>query len=188
LAAAQTGCVELSYNQIQLGQEERVCRRALPEDQTISTPKTICSLERGPSGRTDAIVVLLAADRRVAGKLHAVHIESRWGPQRQMSYQLRGELDPQLLGLAATGPIDVSRVLADELTNLPEDAFARTTQAWVAGGLVRLLERWPQAGPAGPAAERHADLLDRIPGGGTARITIDDRGRYLLEYIQAGGD
>jgi hypothetical protein len=178
------GCAELSYSGIRLGQEQREYQQAFPEDRTRRTPTGICYLEKDPLGRTDAMVLLLTADRRVAGKLHATHFERNYGFKVETGYRLVGELDPAMLRLSSTGPIDALRAVADELTATEADAFARQTQAWVAAGLVRLVQHWPHVGDEGPAFTRLTSVLERVLGGGLARITVDPRGVYLLEYTQ----
>ena len=75
-------------------------------------------------------------------------------------------------------------MIADELTSTGTDKFTRDAHAWVAAGIVRLLQRWPHPGDEGPAFPRLADALERVPGGGVARITVNERGIYLLDYTQ----
>jgi hypothetical protein len=144
----------------------------------------VCYCEQDGFGRTDAAVLLLTGDRRVAGKLYAMHQERKSGLQVETTYRLRGELDPQLLKLSATGPIDMLRAIADDLTTSGEDTFVREAHAWIAGGLVRLMQRWPHVGDEGPAVTRLTEALERIPAGGVARVTVDARGVYLVEYTQ----
>lgn len=181
---APLGCAEFSYNRIQLGQEQREYEPAFPADKTRRTPATVCYLETR-LGHTDAMVVLLTRDRRVAGKLHAMHSERDFGFPAETHYRLRGEIDPTLVRLGATGPIDVLRAVADELTAAHADAYVREAHGWVAGGLVRLVQHWPHGGDAGPAVTRLSDILERIPSGGEARITVAGTGRFLIEYAHA---
>ena len=150
-----------------------------------STPVGLCYLERDLLGRTDAVVLLLAVDRRVAGKFHAVHVERRGPLAVETSYQLRGELNAGLARLSGTGPVDALRAVTDELTTGDPDAFVREAQGWVAAGLVRLIQQWPHPGDAGPAATRIADLLERVPGHGTARVTVTPTGVLRFEYEQS---
>jgi hypothetical protein len=138
-------------------------------------------LEQG-SNRRDALVVLLTPDRRVSAKFHAALVE-RDLLGRPGGYRLRGEIDPTLLRLGDVGPVDAVRAVADQLTSIEEDAFARRTRAWVAAGLVRLLQQWPQVNDPGPALSRVTEALERIPLGGAARLAVDDRGAFVLEYL-----
>jgi hypothetical protein len=184
LATLLAGCAEYGYRQVQLGQEQQLYRATFPEDQTRRTAVGVCYLETDPFGRTEAAVLLLTADRRVAGKLHAKHVERRWGSVIETSYQLRGELDPELLKLGGTGPIDTLRAIADELTAGDGDSFVREVHGWVAAGLVRLVQHWPHAGDEGPALPRLSGVLERVAAGGQARITVDPRGVFVVEYTQ----
>ena len=87
--------------------------------------------------------------------------------------------------LGGTGPIDVLRAIADDLTSTQGDTFVREAHGWVAAGLMRLVQHWPHVGDEGPAFTRLTDLLDRIPAGGEARLTVDARGVYVVEYRQS---
>jgi hypothetical protein len=176
-----SGCAEYSYNRLQLGQEPKAYDRALPAEQSRRSPTGICcyAAERD---RTDAIVVLLTPDRRVAGKLYAAYRENRWGFPPTPTYVLKGELDPRLIRLAEAGPVDTLRTVADELTTPGLDAFTRDAQAWIAAGMVRLLQQWPHVGDEGPAVTRLAGMLERVPAGGTTQLTVGADGRYQLEY------
>lgn len=176
------GCAEFGYNRIRLGQEQREYEAVFPADKTRRTPDTLCYVERSALGQTDAMVVLLTRDRRVAGKLHARHIERDFGFRAETEYRLSGELDLALIHLGLTGPIDALRAVADELTTAQDDAFVREAHGWVAGGLVRLVQHWPHAGDAGPAYPRLADTLEHIPAGGESRITVRPGGRLSVEY------
>ena len=183
-ALAPVGCADLGYNRTELGAEQRVYQQAFPEERVRRTSAGFCYLEKDPLGRTDAVVVLLTADRRVAGKLQATYVE-RKGPFRaESTYALRGQLDPELMRLSGTGPIDVLRALADELTSVQGDTFVREAHGWVAAGLMRLVQHWPHVGDEGPAFTRLTELLDCIPAGGTARLAVDARGVYEVEYTQ----
>ena len=176
------GCVDFGYNQIELGQRQREYQQAFPEEKTRRTAAGLCYFERDWLGRTEAIIVLLTADRQVAGKLRASHSEQRTPFGLETRYQLVGELEPQLIDLQGAGPIDTLRVLADELTAAEGDNAVREAHGWVAAGLVRLVQHWPHVGDEGPAITRLTDLLERVPAGGEARITIDPHGAYLIEY------
>lgn len=178
----QSGCAAWSYEHVQLGQELREYERAFPEGKTRRTKSALCYLERDLTGRTDAVVLLLTRNRVIAGKLHAVHVERRLGFQHDSSYRLRGELDPRLARLQGTGPIDTLRAVADELTGNDGTNFIHEANGWVAGGLVRLIQRWPEVGDAGPAFPRLTEVLEQIPLGGRAQIAITPDGTYEIEY------
>jgi hypothetical protein len=184
LVALLTGCAEMCYERVQLGQEQRAYRGIFPEESTRRSTAGVCYCEKDGFGRTDAAVLLLTGDRRVAGKLYALHQERKSGLQAETTYRLRGELDPQLLKLSATGPIDMLRAIADDLTTAGDDTFVREAHGWIAGGLVRLMQRWPHVGDEGPAFTRLTEMLERIPAGGVARIAVDPRGVYSIEYTQ----
>src|SRR5512137_1630162 len=97
LISLLTGCAEMCYDRVQLGQEQRAYRGVFPEENTRRSPEGVCYCEKDGFGRTDAAVLLLTGDRRVAGKLYALHQERKTGMQAETIYRLRGELDPQLL-------------------------------------------------------------------------------------------
>ena len=184
LVTLLTGCAEMCYERVQLGQEQRAYRSVFPEENTRRSTEGVCYCEKDGFGRTEAAILLLTGDRRVAGKLYALHHARKSGLQAETIYRLRGELDPQLLKLSATGPIDMLRAIADGLTTSGEDTFVREAHGWVAGGLVRLMQRWPHVGDEGPAVTRLTETLERVPAGGIARISVDGRGVYFIEYTQ----
>ncbi len=179
-----SGCVQYSYDRLRIGQEQREYRLAFPEEKIRPTAAGFCFMEQGSLGRTDAVGVLLTRDRRIAGKLHAAHLERNLGLGPEVGYRLHAELDPRLLDTAGAGPIDALRVVADDLTVRGEDTFVRTAHGWVAAGLVRIIQQWPHVGDEGPAITRLTDALARVPAGGEARISVDPRGVYQIEYLQ----
>jgi hypothetical protein len=182
---ALTGCTNWSYRQIQLGQSPKDYERVLPAETSRKTALGLCHLSEDRFGHQDALVVLLANDRRVAGKLWARHFGRKWrlgGAER--GFRLVGELDPELYGVAGSGPLDTLRAIAGELTDYRGEKLAVDAHTWVAAGLVRLMQRWPGVRDTGVASQRLDELLDLVPGGGTARLEIDERGIYHLEYEQ----
>lgn len=182
MASLLAGCAQFNYDRVRLGQTQREYQRAFPDEGSRRTTAGIGYMARDWTGRTDAAVVLLTADRRVSGKLYASFHERTGWLNEEVSYRLVGELDPTLIAVSGAGPIDALRAVADELTTTDSDQFARDAQAWVAAGLVRLVQHWPHVGDEGPAITRLTETLERVPSGGEARITISPRGVYLVEY------
>lgn len=181
------GCADWSYRQIQLGQTPDDYARVLPAETSRRTALGLCHLNERRLGRSDAVVVLLTNDRRVAAKIRARHQERKWGLGRTgPSFWLQGELDPELYEVQATGALDALRAIASELTDYRGEKLACDAHAWVAAGLVRLIQRWPQVQDVGVSSQRLRELLERVPGGGDARIEIDQRGTYRFEYKQNG--
>jgi hypothetical protein len=187
LALLLSGCASWSYEQIQLGQSPKDYERVLPVETSRKTALGLCHLGQGRRGYTDALVVLLTDDRRVAGKLWA----RKSGGGRRLGrgaggFRLVGELDPGLCGVAGSGPLDTLRAIAAELTDYRGEKLAQDAHGWVAAGLVRLMQRWPGVRDVGVSSQWLDGLLERVPGGGTARLEIDERGIYHLEYEQGG--
>ncbi len=182
-----TGCAQRGYQRIRLGQPEREYQRVFPESGTHPSTAGFCYLERNVLGRTDAYVVLLTRDRLVSAKFHATHIERSSVLKAETRYRLVGELDPRLLKLGGTGPIDILRVVIDELAQPQRTPVARAAHAWVAAGLARLVQQRLPAGGESAVHQRLADVLECVPGGGTARMAIDERGRYVVEYAWDSG-
>ncbi len=179
-----TGCADWSYRQIQLGQSSEDYERVLPAETSRRTALGLCHLSRDAFGRTEAFVVLLTSDRRVAGKLRARHCERNWGFKVERGFQLEGELDPELYGVPSAGPLDTLRAIAADLTDYRGERLALDAHAWVAAGLVRLMQRWPGVEEVGVASQRLSELFELVPGGGVARIEVDEQGVYRLEYKQ----
>lgn len=180
-----TGCADWSYRKIQIGQVPQDYGRVLPADTSRRTSLGLCHLSGETWGQTEAIVVLLTSDRRVAGKLRARVLRSRWGRgPGEPGYLLQGELDPELYGVQDAGPLDALRAITSELIDYRGEQLALEAHAWIAVGLTRLMQRWPGVAEAGAATERLRDALEMVPGGGAARIEVDERGVYHLEYRQ----
>lgn len=186
LAAAATsiGCADMHYRRIELGQTKQQYERILPAAHSRRTDLGVTYLKSDWTGRTDAIVVWAARDRRAAGKLHATCFRRNYGFKTETGFRLRGEIDPALADLQSTGPLDTLRVVLDQLESYRGEKAATDAHEWIAAGLIRLLERWPHmADRLGPARTR-ASVLDGIPAGGAASISVDRRGRYHFEYRQ----
>ena len=185
VALLLAGCATWSYERIQLGQSPKDYARVLPAETSRKTALGLCHLSQDKLGHTDALVVLLTSDRRVAAKLWARYLErDSWLGSAQRGFRLVGELDPELYGVAGSGPLDTLRAIAAELTDYQGEKLALDAHAWVAAGLIRLMQRWPEVRDVGVSSQRLDGLFDRVPGGGTARLEIDDRGIYHLEYEQ----
>jgi hypothetical protein len=179
-----TGCADWAYRQIQLGQSAEEYERVLPAETSRRTAVGLCHLSSDRFGRTDAFVVLLTGDRRVAGKLRARHYERDWGLKVDRGFWLEGELDPELYGVQSTGPLDTLRAIAGELTDYRGEKLALDAHAWVAAGLVRLMQRWPGVEDVGVSSQRLSELFELVPGGGAARLEVNEHGIYRLEYKQ----
>lgn len=177
-----SGCAQMGYDRIRIGQDPREYERAFPTEDLRQTRAGLVYLDEGGRERATAVVVLLTRDRLVAGRFLAHFEEDRFGLPPQTRYSLTGELDPVLSRLANVGPVDMLRVIADDLSRPEDDAFVRDAQAWVAVGLIRLLQQWPQVQDAGPAVPRLADVLQQVPGGGVAQVRVTPAGVIQVDY------
>ena len=188
LLIAIVGCGNSSthwgYDRIRIGQSPGQYERVLPTADTRRTQLGLCYLGRGALGATDAIVVLLTPDRRVAGKLHARWTQRNYGFKSELRYRLRGEVDPLLADLRTTGPIDVLRMIASDLVNYQGEQLAREAHHWVAAGLVRMIQPWPHVRDVGLDEAKLREALERVPGGGAVRLGLDGAGVYRFEYEQ----
>lgn len=179
------GCASTTYRQLSLGQERSSYDRVMPREVTRSTDLGMAYLRHDPAaGRTDAIVVLLTQDRRIAAKMHAVWRERRGWMGGDSGFALRGEIDPRLAELQSSGPVDTLRVMVADLVAYQGERLATDAHAWVAAGLVRLMQAWPNTSDVGVDTRRLAGVLERVPGGGTAQIAVDSNGVYRFEYRQ----
>jgi hypothetical protein len=175
-------CAQWSYDRVKLGQGPPDYERAFPAESARRTHLGLCSLREDVFGRTDAVVVLLTHDRRVAGKVHATRFIRDYGFKTDEGFLLQGELDPQLAELQATAPLDTLRAIAVDLAEYQGERLAMEAHAWVAGGLVRLIQCWPHVNDIGIAAVRLTELFELVPGGGEARIAVNPAGIYQFEY------
>lgn len=176
------GCGDVHYRRIEIGQASEAYERILPADLSRRTELGLCYLDADGMGRTDAIVVLLSRDRRVAGKLHATLIERDYGMMSERRYRLRGVLDPELADLDAVGPIDMLRAVLSDLEHYRGEKLATDAHGWVAVGLTRMLQRWPHLRESTPGSGRFEQLLERVPAGGRASIVMTADGRFDLNY------
>ena len=180
---ALSGCgANRLYDRIQLGQSPREYKSVLPEATSRRTVLGLCHFHANSLGRTDALVVLLSDDRRVAAKLLASYVAPTVLNARRGGYRLRGELDPKLYDVSGTGPIDAFRLIAAELANYRGEKLARDAHAWVAAGIIRLLQRWPKLRDSGVRSDRLDLALERVRGGGGGAITVDEAGVYRISY------
>lgn len=176
------GCADATYDRISLGMERDAFESAFPRTGSRRTDLGVSHIARDAFGRTDAFVVLQTQDRRAAAKMQATLFERDAVWQRERGYRLRGAVDPRLAGLREVGPIDILRVMADDLTAYQGERRACEAHELVAAGLVRLIQRWPHMGDEGPALPRLSEALVRVPAGGAARMRVDADGVYHFAY------
>lgn len=177
------GCADYGYDRVQMGQRSGDYGRRFAESQTRRGDRTLCWLDEDWAGRADAVVLLLTDTQTVCGKWHATHDPGTSWMGRGVRYRLRGVIDPEPAGFRGAGPIDTLRAVADDLAGVGADEFTRTAYGWVAAGIVRLVQHWPNVGNAGPAEAELVAALARVPGGGQATITIAPDGRIHVEYV-----
>jgi hypothetical protein len=178
------GCADLSYQGITLGMRQAECARQLEGESVQRTELGFCAVRTDLTGRTDALVVLVSREGVVTGKLQATFwpANPQWG--RRAAYRLRGQLDPTSSALGATGPVDSLRAILDDLASYRGPRPAMQAHAWVAAGLVRMIERWPHVGELASAYPHLADVLEQVPGGGESSLRADRQGVFWFEYQQ----
>lgn len=179
---ALPACADLSYRQLQLGQTPQQYDRTLPAENTRRTERGLCHLTTDRLGRTDAIVVLLTADRRIAAKLRATRLERDYGWKKESGYVLEGDLDLKLANLGAVGPFDAIRAVLADLEAEANEQFVRDAHAWVVAGLYRLLQSWPHLAESVTPPPQLTPTLDRVPPAGTATLALRGRDVLHLEY------
>ncbi len=184
IACCASGCADLHYDRIRLGQPKQEYERVLPADAARTTDIGVAWLETDMTGRIDAVVVLAARDRSAAAKFHAAWLQRNYGWKTETGFSLRGELNPKLADLSATGPIDTARWIAERLTSYQGEKSATQAHAWVAAGLARFLQRWPHMADQVRTPRVDPAMLDRVPPGGVASVTVDEAGVYHFEYRQ----
>jgi hypothetical protein len=177
-----SACTDLSFRQLQLGQTPQQYDRVLPAENTRRTDRGLCHLTTSRLGRTDAVVVVLTGDRRIAAKLHATRTERDYGWRKESGYRLEAELDLKLANLGAVGPFDAIRALLADLEPGPAEQFVKDAHGWVLAGLHRLRQRWPHLADEPAPSPELAATLDRVPAGGAAILAIDERGVLRLRY------
>lgn len=178
-----SGCARMTYDRFQPGQAPTEYDRLLPESSTRRTPVGLCHLSRDAFGKTEAIVILLADDRRVAGKLLVENIQRDWTLPRQRSFTLRGEIDPELYDVGSVAPLDVLRLVNLDLSDaIGEDQLVREAHSWIAAGLVRLMQRFPEVEDVGVPVELLPELLERAPIEGAATLGFAPDGDLAFSY------
>jgi len=183
LLLIQAGCAGWSYDLVQIGMRQDQCRGKLAEDTFRRTDLGYCYFREQPE-QVEAVVILIGRDGQVAGKLHVRRINPGAWFRGPGSFRLRGELDVQRCVLDATGPIDALRAIADDLLGYHGTRPVAQAHAWVAAGLVRLMERWPHVGAQAAGYPQLTEVLERVPGGGVASVRINRQQVYSLEYTQ----
>jgi len=178
------GCADLSYEGITLGMRQAECARRLEGESVQRTDLGLCAVRTDLTGRTDTLVALVSREGVVTGKLQATFrpADLRWG--RPAAYRLRGQLDPASSALGATGPVDSLRAILDDLASYRGPRSVMQAHAWVAAGLVRMIERWPHVGELASAYPHLTDILEQVSGGGESRLRVDRQGVYWFEYEQ----
>lgn len=179
---ALTGCADLTYTRLHLRAAPTDYANVLPAETSRRTNLGLCHYAQDMTGRSDAIVVLLASDRRIAGKLRATRVERNWGLKTQQTFELIGELDPELSEGRAAGPIDTLRAIARDLQEYRGEKLATDAHRLVVAGLVRLMQRWPRVEDVGVASTALPELFESAPGGGVAEIAVDEKGVYHFRY------
>lgn len=178
---ALCGCASWTYSQLRLGQRPQDYERVLPADRARRTSTGVCAYQQNALGDSEAIVVLLTSDRRIAGKLRATRVKARWG-QAFDAYALTGELDRELYDAQETGPLDTLRALAGELADYSGERLAAQAHELAAAGLIRLVQRWPHALDLGVREARAAELLELAAGGGEAGLSVGVDGVFRFWY------
>lgn len=184
LVTSLAGCAQMNYDQVRLGTTADRPNRLFAEAQSRRTALGVAYLDTDMLGKVEAAVVLLSPEQRVAAKFYAVYDPQSLNPASPATYTLRGELDPDLTTLRNAGPLDTLRVIADELTDSGDEQRVRDAHAWIAAGLVRLVQQWPHATDPGPAATRITETLARVPAGGTADLSTGPDGTLTVTYTR----
>ncbi len=177
------GCTQWTYDRIALGTPLSDAERSIPEDSRLRSDRAVALLEGGAPERVDAVVFLLTKDALVSGKFVAEYRPATAWTLGKGSYKLSGELDPKRAGIGELGPLDTLRAVADDLTNVRPEQSAGVAHAWVAAGLVRMLQSWPSATDEGPAYPRLTDILELVPAGGESKTALGEDGVFRISYI-----
>lgn len=183
LATLATGCADAYYREFAVGKAPREYDRILPQETSLKTDLGLCHVSRDSFGRTDALVILLTPDRRVAGRFHAIDVKRTMaGTPMVRGYRLEGELDPRLCGIESVGPQDGLRSLLTQIGGYEGVKLALDAHAWVGGGLARIIRSWPGVSDLAFPAARLDELLERVPAGGSASLGADAKGIWTVRY------
>lgn len=182
LLLATTGCSGWAYDQVRLAHDKSDYETKFLTTKTRRTELGLANLDSDGPGRTDAVVVLVTHDRRIAGKFHATLVERNYGFTTGRGYQLRGEFDTHLAGFSDTGAVDALRAISVELLRVGNDKLVRDVHSLVAAGLIRMIEQAPQGAETLPVYPRLLDMLERVPAGGVATINDSEPGIIRVHY------
>ncbi len=182
VVALSTGCAQSRYAALSLGQRPAEYDGVLPADTSRKTSLGLCQLESSGDA-VSATVALVTEDRRIAAKIRAETGQpSSLLSNRRSGYTLSGEVDPQLFHTQATSPFDVLRLIALDLAEYRGEKLATDAHAWVAIGLVRMLQRFPHVEPLHLDSPRIDELSERAPAGGRAEISVGSDGVLRFQY------
>ncbi len=180
-----TGCASWSYQQIQLGQAPSEYDHRLPSDTSRRTPIGLCDLRAGGGGDVEALLVLLATDRRVSAKFHAKRISRDYGVWERRRYTLIGVIDLARSGLPASEPTDALRAILLDIVSARTDRQAHDAHSWIAAGILRLIQARAPDADLGIAADTLAELVARVPAGGSGSASVSE-GVLHVSYEQSG--
>lgn len=180
------GCASWHYGRLKLGQAPNEYERVLPAEKVRRTERGLAFLSRDWTGRIDAIVVIVAENRRVAARVHASYGEQRYGFTTRVAYRLRGEIDPKLYETQDAGPTDVLKLLLSQLAAYKGDKLAVESHAWIAAGLTRLLQRFPNVADQIAEPATMLGVSERVRGGGVGTVSADADGVLRFEYKWSG--
>jgi hypothetical protein len=198
LALLLPGCAQLTYDRVPIGARPGEYRERLPAETSRTTAAGRSCLMSDAAGGTDAIVLLLNSERRVAGKLWAAESGPDDRMRGQPAFRLTGEIDRALYNVPEVAPPDVLRLVRTELLaacasgpsphSVSAEPLVRGSHARIAVGIERLLAGLPQpvsaevlASDAGANIAEAVDMRTRIPEGGAAELR-EDAGRIILSY------
>ena len=181
-----SGCADMTYERVRLGLAPSEYDRVLDTQQSSWTEAGLVEYQRDDDGDASALLLLLADDRRIAGKIQITRAESELDlPLARRGYELRGELEPRLYGLGEVGPIDSLRLLTQRLCEFPTERTARNAHMLAAAGLMRILERQPSVEDIGLTGDQRRELALHAPAEGVPRLTLDADG--ILRFIFSHG-
>jgi hypothetical protein len=185
MSVSASGCADLNYRSLELGQTREKYDGALPSESSRRTDLGLCQYSKNALGDAEAIVALLSSDRRIAARIRAQSVRRDYGFRVESDYRLEGEVDPKLYNTEQTGPIDTLRAIVHALAEHPGEKLANDAYAFIGGGLARLLLRWPGVEEIGIAKARLDEFLELAPAGGAAQISVDEAGRLRFSYSQS---